>query len=159
MRQRLYCTATTLGFLFVVMLIGTPIWRPDSHQPEPRARWSEPDDSIDHPEETESKRAAVLAAIEAKQAVARDLALGRLTLLTAAARIRTIDHAAPHFHWEAFRSVDPSASDDERHCREAIGWVRAVLPDNEETDKRVRALEDELSGHLCEGLLRLPELP
>lgn len=101
--------------------------------------------------------AGLLASIEAKQTVARNLGEGRVDLLAAAAAMREIDRGSPHFDWDAFRRHTPNMTDEERHCREAIGWIRGVLDDDEEADQRIRELEDELDCYLNGGLLRLPD--
>ena len=49
-------------------------------------------------------------------------------------------------------------SDEERHCREVIGNVRARLEDQgEQGHEQVLRLEAELRHHLERGTLRLPE--
>ena len=95
---------------------------------------------------------------DAKQEVARELASGRLTLLEAAARARDIDRAAPDFPWAGFRLADPAGPDDERHCREVIGLIRATLPHTDPaTEAAARRCEADLRSHVARGTLRLPE--
>jgi len=152
--------ATTLGLVFVVLaLVIVPlVCRPDFEVAAP----SIPEDESVDPDpdgsgELDSKLSAIKTYTEAKQFVARELVKGHLDLLTAAARIREIDRRSPHFKWEEFRRGYPTATDEERHCREVIEWVRSVLPDDGESDDRVRKLEEELDHYLHEGPLSLPE--
>jgi hypothetical protein len=106
----------------------------------------------------EEGRRVVLLRTEARRAVARDLADGRLTLPEAAARMRDLDRHAPGFHWEGFRFTYAGASDDERHCREAICWVATALPpDDPRAEDTVRRLEAELRQHVARGGPRLPQ--
>ena len=63
---------------------------------------------------------------EAKHGVVRDLLAGRLTLPEAAARFRDLDREQPGFNWVAFRRTYPCDTDDERHCREVLAWVRCA---------------------------------
>jgi hypothetical protein len=78
--------------------------------------------------------------------VATDLAAGRLTLRAAASRFRDLEQQRPDFDWKAFRLLYPAASDGERHAREAIQAVRAVLavPPEQEGPPVVVRLEAEL---------------
>jgi hypothetical protein len=94
----------------------------------------------------------------AKEAVARDLACDRLTLLEAAGRARDIDRACPMFPWKAFRSTYPGASDDERHCREVIGVIRSMPPLGKPANEGAALrCEAEMQEHITLGTLRLPE--
>ncbi len=110
--------------------------------------------------ETKIQRAmeSVRRRAEAKQAVARDVADERLTLLQAAALMRDEDRRAPDFSWEEFRRSHDVASDDERHCLEVIEHVLAILPDNSpRAEEVVRRLQAEMREHLDRGTLRLPD--
>ena len=98
----------------------------------------------------------VIRRTAAKQAIALDLVHGRLSLLEGAARMRDLDRAAPDFAWEYFRLAYPAASDDERHCLEAIRQVRgALLPSDPAGEAAARRFEDELRGHIINGTLCL----
>jgi hypothetical protein len=85
---------------------------------------------------------------------------GRLSLLEAAAHFRALDQEAPPFNWKQFREAIDGASDDERHCREVIGFVRAALEIRHSPTAReeVQRREAELRQHLGRGPLRLPEV-
>jgi hypothetical protein len=104
--------------------------------------------------------ADTLRRMEEKPALARSLAGGRLTLLEAAARFRDLDRGASDFNVEEFRHTYPGASDDERHCREAIAWVREeVLPDAPQAEAIAQCLEAELQYHIDRGTLCLDRRP
>jgi hypothetical protein len=64
-----------------------------------------------------------LALSAAKKVVIRKLLAGRLGLREAAAHFRVLDHRHPGFYWDGFRDSYPGNSDEERHCREVIGWL------------------------------------
>jgi hypothetical protein len=89
----------------------------------------------------------------------QELRAGRLTLLETAARLRAIDRRPPAFQWELFRATYPGASDEERHCREAIAFVRAGFVDEPEeiVTETVTRLEAELQRLLVRGEVHLPE--
>jgi hypothetical protein len=87
--------------------------------------------------------------LEAKQALARDVADGRLRLAEAARRFHDLDAGAPHFNTEAFRRAYPGSSDEERYCREVIGYAAAAVDDEPSRAAAVRLrLEAELDDHL-----------
>ncbi|SRR5579885_289291 len=116
-----------------------------------------PADVVRRAEELDRLTAQVLRRGEAKRAAARDLAEGRLTLLKAAARLRDLDRQDPAFDAELFRLRTDGATDDERHCRQVIKLIGAVLPPQsaarEEVVRRCRA---ELRERVERGTLRLP---
>ncbi len=98
----------------------------------------------------------VIRRTAAKQAIALDLVQGRISLLEGAARMRDLDRAAPDFAWKYFRQAYPAASDDERHCLEAIRQVRgALLPSDPAGEAAALRFEDELRRHIINGTLRL----
>ena len=92
-----------------------------------------------------------------KRRLAEEVIDGRLGLLEAARRYRDLDEQPPPFYWEAFRRTYPGASDDERHCRNVIGYVGTALQDRPDADPALVArLEAELEDLLRRGDLRLP---
>jgi hypothetical protein len=98
--------------------------------------------------------------LEAKRWLAVDVAGGRLGLLEAAARFRHLDRQQPPFAWAIFRRHYAGASDDERHCREVINWVRALARSRGEEDAGPGGrLEAGLRDLLKRGDCRLPEDP
>jgi hypothetical protein len=92
-----------------------------------------------------------------KYALAGEVIEGRLSLLRAAARFRDLSARPPAFNWEDFRRTYPGDSDDERHCREVIKFVRQGVQLRPGADPAVAdRLEAELRGLLEHGDLRLP---
>jgi hypothetical protein len=92
-----------------------------------------------------------------KRALASAVIEGRLPLLQAAARFRDLNAQPPAFPWEAFRQTYPGDSDDERHGREVIQFVRHEVQQRPGTDPAlVGRLEAELQGLLEHGNFRLP---
>jgi hypothetical protein len=102
--------------------------------------------------------ASVGRSLRGKEEVARDLAEGRLTLLQAAARCRDLDRRKPDFYWDGFRRGMPGRTDEERHCHEAIGQIRATCPLGRTASEEVaRRLEAELQVLLDRDQLRLTD--
>jgi hypothetical protein len=94
----------------------------------------------------------------AKNGVTEDVAAGRLTLLEGAARFRDLDASAPEGYRRAWRQLAKGASDDERYCRQVLGYLAAVLRNRPGGGAAVRGrLEAELRRRLERGELRLPE--
>jgi hypothetical protein len=92
-----------------------------------------------------------------KQALARAVIAGRLPWPKAAARFRDLNVQPPAFPWEAFRQTYPGDSDDERHAREVIQFVRQEVQLRPGADRAVpERLEAELQGLLEHGNFRLP---
>jgi hypothetical protein len=92
-----------------------------------------------------------------KRALARAVIAGRLSLLQAAARFRDLNARPPAFPWEAFRQTYPGDSDDERHGREVIQFVRQEVQLRPGAGPAmVGRLEAELQGLLERGNFRLP---
>jgi hypothetical protein len=101
---------------------------------------------------------AVRSRVKAKQAIARDVVDGRLTLLEGAARCRDIDRRSPEFRWTEFRESRAASCDEERHCQEIIEQVDGVLPWNSpQKEEILHRLRAELRQHLEYGLLQLPD--
>jgi hypothetical protein len=69
------------------------------------------------------------AIIAAKQALAHEVADGRLRLEEAARRFRELDAGAPRFNPEVLRRVYPGQSDEERYGWEVIGFATGELTD------------------------------
>jgi hypothetical protein len=111
----------------------------------------------DAPEDLGQHLRDVTRRVLEKERLAADLFEGRLSLTAAAARYRDLEEQPPAFNWEAFRRLYPGASDDERHCREVIGYVRADLPYRPGADPALAdRLEAVLEDLLGRGDLRLP---
>ena len=94
--------------------------------------------------------------LEAKSRVIHDLRNHRLTLLQAAARFRDIGHSCLDPDGALFRQSYPGQTDAERWCRKVIGYMRAVSPAHTGAS-RADQLEAELSRHLAQGPLQLPD--
>jgi hypothetical protein len=111
-------------------------------------------------EDLDRRGAAVLARINARQEVVRDLCDGRLTLLEAAARFRALNATAGATARRAAQDIYPGASEGERICRQVIGHVRTHLEEQSpgRGETVTRALEEELRARLeADGTVRLPE--
>jgi hypothetical protein len=92
-----------------------------------------------------------------KRALARAVLAGRLPLPQAAARFRDLNAQPPAFPWEAFRQTYAGDSDDERHGREVLQFVRREVQQRPGADSAVVGrLEAELQGLLEHGNFRLP---
>jgi hypothetical protein len=111
-------------------------------------------------DELDEKARGVVRRLYRKERVLQMHLAGRLTLLEAAAHFRNLDQQGPLFRWEQFREQFDGNSDDERHCREVIAFVRAALNATccPTTQEKVQRLEAELRQHLRRGPLRLPDV-
>src|SRR5262245_19208054 len=106
----------------------------------------------------DGKREAILARVAARAAIVEEVLAERMSLLEAAAHFRNLDHGPPPILWDRFRTYYPGDSDEERHCYEVIGNVRARVEDQGgRRGEQVLRLEAELRQHLERGTLRLPE--
>ncbi len=109
--------------------------------------------------ELEEENQGVLRRVDEKQAVSREVLAGRLTLVEAAARFRTVNTAYPE-SMSYLRNLCSGGSDEERLCRQVIGWVEGEGSggDRAETHRVVARLEAELQELLrSEAGIRLPE--
>ena len=94
--------------------------------------------------------------LEAKSRVIEDLRNDRLTLLEAAARFRDIGHSSLDRDGALFRQSFAGQTDAERWCRKVIDYMRAISPADTGAS-RADQLEAELSQHLAQGPLQLPD--
>jgi len=156
-RQLLNILFKSLLPLLVVACLGVVTARRGVHfWAAPRADEGSSPETLPGNEPSEEV-AAVVRRLHEKQALAREVADGRLTLREVAARYRELDEAAPGFHWEEFRRKYPGASDEERHCREVISFVRALPPERGDGERTVAGrLESELQASTARGDLSLP---
>jgi hypothetical protein len=83
-----------------------------------------------------------------RRQVAADVCEGRLGLPEAAARFRDLNAGAPAAWYQSLYYAGDS--EDERCCRQVIGWVRVQLAQQspEEAARRTAELEQELSAYL-----------
>jgi hypothetical protein len=103
---------------------------------------------------------SVLRRCVEKDRLAAEVIEGRLSLPAAAARYRALDEEDPAFRWEAFRTFVPGRSDDERHCRQVILYVRAKSARQPDADPALAGrLEAELQDRLARGNVGLPGRP
>jgi hypothetical protein len=142
-----------------VLLAWLLTWSPDPSVP----LWDLPgllrrlEDNRREREDLDERDEATLCYLAAKRQAARDLAEGRTTLTDAAACFRELDRGWSRFPWETFRRPSPGDSDEERHCREVINWVRTLVEDESEGYLPiVEVLEAELQGRFDRGTLALP---
>jgi hypothetical protein len=85
---------------------------------------------------------------------------GRMPLLQAAGAFRELNRGAPSSYWGMFGRLYPGASDEERHCRQVIAYVRTELEEYPGGENEVvRRLEAALRAQLERGPLQLPEPP
>ena len=96
----------------------------------------------------------------AQTRIVQQVIAGQLTLLQAAERFRDLNEMDHEYRWDLFRRFVPGATDDERHCRQVIGYV-AAWPGSQHEHVRAAAecarLEDELRACLRHGPVRLPQ--
>jgi hypothetical protein len=84
-----------------------------------------------------------------KHALTAEVIASRLSLVEAARRFRDLDAAAPQFNREAFCRTWPGRTDEERYCREVMGFVRTTLTDEPGRRQLVMGrLETELGDYL-----------
>ena len=95
--------------------------------------------------------------LEAKCRVNEELRNDRLTLLEAAARFRDMGHSCLDPEGALFRQFYAGQTDTERWCRKVISYMRAVSPAHTDGASRADQLEAELSQHLAQGPLQLPD--
>jgi hypothetical protein len=130
--------------------------RPDPERTNPPApdRWM----MLQTPEDLlEARRVALCHRSEVRRRIARDVFSQRMTLLEAACWCRDLNETNPEFCWADFRVNFPGATDDERHARYVIAWVRAEFPNGSaEGTAVVASLEAELAERLRQGALGMP---
>ncbi len=110
--------------------------------------------------ELEEERVRTLRRVQARRDVVAAVITGRMTLPEAAGAFRELNRGTPSSFWAAFPHTYPGDSDEERHCRQVIGYVRTELEEYPGGENEVlRRLEAELQAHLERGTLHLPGLP
>jgi hypothetical protein len=112
----------------------------------PARQWVE---QVARGERLEGERFAVLSRNEAKQQVAGEVVAGRLSLAEAVARYRALNDESPYYRAQAAR-FHPAMSQEERLCREVIGYAEAALRGQPGRAERVLSrLERDLRDHLA----------
>jgi hypothetical protein len=92
----------------------------------------------------------------AKAELAQEAAAGRLTLFEAAARFRDLDAGVTEDYRCGWRHLAEGASDEERYCRQVIGYARLALRDRSDGPALLDRLRAQLDEALARGDLRLP---
>src|SRR5262249_35261444 len=97
--------------------------------------------------------------IEERRQIAREVASGRVTLLSAAVRFRDLYLRPPQVKTDIFRLYYPGQSEGECYCRQVIQSVAFELEEQESQDLVIVAqLEAELEDLLRrDGIVRLPD--
>jgi hypothetical protein len=95
--------------------------------------------------------------LEAKFQMVEDVRAGRINLTEAAARFRDLRNPAIDPQGMLFRLLYKGRSDDERWCRQVIGFVRGGSSTQRGLSSVADRLEAELAQDLANGELRLPE--
>jgi hypothetical protein len=141
-----YSSAISVALVLIVTLIAAV----SADRPPPDAdpgfrgiQYAAADDALG--QSLDDKRQLVACRQERKKEVALALVRGRRTLLEAGAMFREIDEQNPDFNFELFRKFNPGACDEERHCRQVLGWVCTVTGDESVTDDLLDGYEAELN--------------
>jgi hypothetical protein len=97
--------------------------------------------------------------MQRKQDAVAGLLAGRLSLLEVAARFRNANEPYPE-SMTAMRNIIPGRTDEERLCRQVIGWAGAAALNHNapsEAEKLIARLEAELEEHIAKhGRVVLP---
>ena len=92
----------------------------------------------------------------AKAALAQEAAAGRLSLFDAAARFRDLDAGTTEDYRRGWRHLAEGASDEERYCRQVIGYATLALRDRSDGPDLIGRLRAQLDEALSRRDLRLP---
>jgi hypothetical protein len=107
-------------------------------------------------EELNARSIGISRCLAEKDRIAQEVLAGRLELLEAAAMFRDVQNAVSGYDWKLFRAVTPGATDEEKLCRAAIGYVSLFAEESSAGGRAVLdRLETELNLHLESGTLRL----
>jgi hypothetical protein len=100
----------------------------------------------------------VMRRIAAKETIIEDLIAGRINLLEAAADFRALNAGRPGYML-VIRSSYPGVTDDERLCRNVIGYVEAGGETDEDGRALIYRLTEQLETLKAIGRLHLPGPP
>jgi hypothetical protein len=100
----------------------------------------------------------VMRRIAVKETIINDLVAGRIGLLEAAADFRALNAGRPAYTL-VIRSFYPDMTDDERVCRNVIGYVEAGVEGDEDGRALIHRLTEELETLKATGRLHLPGPP
>jgi transposase-like protein len=151
---RLLGSAGVTAIVLTTLTVFSPPWLRESEESSTRLISFDPAE-----EDLERRRQEVLWREETKLTIARDVADGRVSLMEAASRFRTLAENTPDFRWNQFRQSFPGGSDEERHCQAVIVLLEAdlMVVDPARAEKCVAMLQAELRELLKKGTPRLPE--
>jgi len=107
--------------------------------------------------ELDAWRESLLRRMAAKRRIVDELAAGRLTLLEAAARFRSLNREAPFRERRLIHLLQPGRSPEERYCRAVLNFAESRLREDASTKVFLASLERELQEHIRNGTLRLRE--
>jgi anaerobic glycerol-3-phosphate dehydrogenase len=151
-----YCCARSLFCLTPALLvIGLAV---GPREPQLLSRGEAPDPEELRGHELELQRQAVLQRLRMRMRVVRELAVGKMNLLEAAAWFRDLNKTLPEAGRKAQEVCLPAASTEERCCRQVISWLRNHVEDGNNSVPAASpdCLERQLEEHLRCGPLRLP---
>jgi len=97
----------------------------------------------------------VLRRIAVKEALINELLAGRVSLLETAAQFRAMN-AGRRDYALVMETSYPGVPDDERICRNVIGYAETCLEDAGDGRLKVRKLYDELAALKARGKLVIP---
>ena len=110
-------------------------------------------------EELQAERESVLTLIDRKTAIVEALIDGRVSLLEAAARVRSFYAARPEHLWDYLILAScPGESEDERWCWHVLLYAKAQLPDRPDREAILARLKAEFQNERDQhGSIRLPD--
>jgi hypothetical protein len=154
---RYLLTAGVIGLTLAVVSAARPSWAADLGLDF----WSVPalQERIARDQQIASKLAArdeqTLRRIAVKETIIEDLLAKRITLLEAAAEFRALN-AGKHAYTMVLRSVYPDMSDEERVCRNVIGYVESYADGDEDGRATIHRLQEDLQRLKASGSIHLP---
>jgi hypothetical protein len=107
-------------------------------------------------ESLDQRRRIVRQSLETKLHAVEEMRAGRLTLHEAAAQFRSLSAPGTDRDRELFRLAYRGQSDEERWCRQVIGFVRGGSTDHPTLGSLADRLEAELTRGLAQGSVHVP---
>jgi hypothetical protein len=153
-------TAAALGLALAGVSVARPSWPADLgvdfwNVPALNARLKQHQQvavALEYQDEQVMRRIAV------KEVIVHDLIAGRISLVEAAAQFRALN-AGRRDYLSVIRATFPGRTDDERICRNVIGFVEAAVEQDEDGRYTVHRLNEELWRLADSGTLVLPGPP
>src|SRR5690349_9198789 len=160
MTPHLLLTVGALGLVVAGVSLAHPSWPSDLgldfwNVPSLKARLNRDLDLAAHLDAQDSH---ILQRIAVKEEIVNDLVGGRISLLDAAAQFRALN-AGRRDYLEVIRLTYPGRTDDERMCRNVIGFVESAVASDEDGRYVIYRLNQELNHLLASGELKLPGPP